>query len=132
MSTTTASTTAEATALRRIAAVGTAISAVVHGYLFLDGWSIVPVVGPLFAVNAVSGAVIAVALIASAHWAWRFLAVGFNALSLGALLISHTPTGFFGLREGFWDSWQVIALVSESVGLIAAGLALLVWWRARR
>lgn len=122
----------EATALRRVAAVGTAISAVVHGYLFLDGWSIVPTVGPMFAVNAVAGAVIAVALIASAHWVWRFLAVGFNGLSLLALLLSHTEAGFFGLREAFWDSWQVMALVSETVGLIAAGLALLVWWRARR
>jgi hypothetical protein len=122
----------EATALRRIAAVGTAISAVVHGYLFLDGWSVVPVVGPLFAVNAVTGGVIAVALIASAHWAWRFLAVGFNALSLAALALSHTPTGLFGLRESYWDIWQVMALVSESIGLIAAALALLAWWRARR
>ncbi|WP_420111184.1 hypothetical protein [Pseudactinotalea sp.] len=122
----------EATALRRVAAVGTAISAVVHGYLFLDGWSVVPVIGPMFAVNAVAGAVIAVALIASAHWVWRFLAVGFHAVSLFALLFSHTPRGFFGLREAFWDIWQIMALVSESVGLIAAGLALLAWWRARR
>lgn len=121
----------EATALRRIAAVGTAISAVVHGYLFLDGWSVVPAVGPLFAVNAVTGAVIAVALIASAHWAWRFLAVGFNAVSLAALLISHTPAGFFGTREMFWDSWQIMAAVGESVALVCAALALLLWWRTR-
>jgi hypothetical protein len=122
----------EATTLRRIAAVGTAISAVVHGYLFLDGWSIVPVVGALFGVNAVTGAIIAVALIASAHWVWRFLAVAFNALSLLALALSHTPGGLFGLRESYWDIWQVMALVSESVGLAAAAVALFAWWRARR
>ncbi|GAB2600430.1 hypothetical protein [Pseudactinotalea suaedae] len=132
MTTTAVRTPGDATGLRRIAAIATAVSAVVHGYLFLDGWSIVPVVGPMFAVNAVAGAVIAVALIASAHWVWRVLAVGFHGASLLALLISHTPRGFFGLREAFWDSWQVMAAVSESVGLVTAALALLVWWRARR
>jgi len=132
MSATATRVPAEATALRRTAAIGTAVSAVVHGYLFVDGWSIVPVVGPMFAVNAVAGAVIAVALIASAHVVWRCLAVGFNALSLLALLISHTQLGFFGLREAFWDSWQVMALVGESVGLLAAAVAVVMWWRARR
>lgn len=117
--------------LRWTAAVGTAVSAIVHGYLFLTGWSTVPVTGPMFAVNAVSGIVIAIALIASPHWIWRFLAVGFNGMSLLALLVSHTEGGFFGTREMFWDSWQIMALVSETVGLIAAGLALLSWWRAR-
>lgn len=118
-------------ALRWIAAVGTAVSAIVHGYLFLNGWSTIPVTGPMFAVNAVSGIVIAVALIASPHWIWRFLAVGFNGMSLLALLVSHTETGFFGTREMFWDSWQIMALVSETVGLVAAGLALLQWWLRR-
>ncbi|HLV55985.1 MAG TPA: hypothetical protein VKY71_10485 [Actinotalea caeni] len=130
--TATSTRTDSATGLRRVAALGTAVSAVVHGYLFLDGWSAVTVTGPLFALNAVAGVVIAVALIASAHWAWRFLAVGFNALSLAALALSHTPRGFFGLRESYWDIWQVMALVSESVGLFAAALALLAWWRGRR
>lgn len=136
MSSTAASTaqtrTGAATALRRVAAVGTAISAMVHGYLFLTGWSTVPVTGPMFALNAVSGIVIAVALIASAHWVWRFLAVGFNGMSLLALLIAHTPGGFFGTREMFWDSWQIMAAVSEAVALVAAALALLAWWRSRR
>lgn len=122
-----------ARALRWTAAVGTFISAVVHGYLFFfDGWSSVPVTGPMFLVNAISGVVIAVALTASAHWVWRFLAVGFNGTSLLALLISHTPSGLFGTREMFWDSWQIMALVAESVALVAAALALLAWWRARR
>lgn len=125
-------TTSDATALRWIAAIGTAVSAIVHGYLFLDGFSAVSVTGPMFAVNAVSGIVIAIALIASTHWVWRFLAVGFNGMSLLALLISHTEAGFFGTREMLWDSWQIMALVSETVGLVAAGLALLSWWRARR
>ena len=131
---TTARTTrrGDATALRRVAAVGTFVSAVVHGYLyFVDGWSSVPVTGPMFLVNAISGIVIAVALIASTHWVWRFLAVGFNGLSLLALLVSHTEGGFFGTREMFWDRWQVMALVSEAVALVAAALALLAWWQRR-
>lgn len=128
----TSTRTDPATGLRRVAALGTAVSAVVHGYLFLDGWSAVAVTGPLFALNAVAGVVIAVGLLVSAHWVWRFLAVGFNGLSLLALLISHTPSGFFGTREMFWDSWQITALVSEAVALVAAGLALLTWWRTRR
>lgn len=129
---TVATNSGSARALRWVAAVGTFVSAVVHGYLyFVDGWSSVPVTGPMFLVNAISGVVIAIALIASEHWVWRFLAVGFNGLSPIALLVSHTEGGFFGTREMFWDSWQVMALVSETVGLVAAGLALLAWWRAR-
>lgn len=124
--------TSEDTALRRIAAVGTFVSAVVHGYLyFVDGWSAIPTVGPMFLVNAISGVIIAVALIASPHWVWRFLAVGFNGSSLLALLISHSPGGFFGVREMFWDAWQIMALVAEAVALVAAGIALLRWWLRR-
>lgn len=120
------------TALRWIAAVGTFVSAVVHGYLYwAQGWSTVPVTGLLFAVNAVTGAVIAIALTASAHWAWRALAIGFNGASLLALLLAHTDSGFFGTRELLLDSWQVMALVAEGVALVAAALALLAWWRRR-
>jgi hypothetical protein len=118
-------------ALRWIAAVGTAVSAIVHGYLFLNGWSSVPVTGPMFALNAVSGIVIAIGLIASAHWIWRFLAVGFNGMSLLALLMSHNEAGFFGTREMFWDTWQIMALVSEAIALVAAAVALLRWWQRR-
>ncbi len=132
MSSPTAVPDGSARTLRRVAAVGTFVSAVVHGYLYLAGFSVVAVTGPMFAVNAVSGAVIAIALIASAHWVWRFLAVGFNGLSLIALFLSHTENGFFGTREMLWDTWQILALVSEAVGLVAAALALLQWWRARR
>lgn len=127
-----AARTSEDTALRRVAAVGTAISAIVHGYLyFVADWSAIPTVGPMFLVNAIAGAVIAVALIASPHWVWRFLAVGFNGSSLLALLIAHTPGGFFGVREMFWDAWQIMALIAEAVALVAAGIALLRWWLRR-
>ena len=117
--------------LRWVAAAGTAVSALVHGYLYLDGWSSVPVTGPLFLVNAVAGLIIAVALVVSAHPLWRLLAVGFNASSLAALLVSHTEMGFFGTREMFWDAWQLAALGSEAVALVAASWALIVWWRRR-
>ena len=117
--------------LRWVAAAGTAVSALVHGYLYLDGWSAVPVTGPLFLVNAITGVLIAAALVVSAHPLWRLLAVGFNASSLTALLISHTELGFFGTREMFWDAWQLTALGSEAVALVAATWALLAWWRRR-
>lgn len=116
---------------RWLAAAGTAVSAVVHGYLYLDGWSSVPVTGPLFLVNAVTGIAIALGLVVSHHWVWRFLAVGFNAASIAALLISHTEAGFFGTREMRWDAWQLTALGSEIVGLVAATVALFLWWRRR-
>lgn len=109
-----------ARALRWVAAIGTAISAIVHGYLYLNGFSQVAVTGPMFAVNAVAGLVIAVALTASAHWVWAFLAAGFNAVSIVALLISHTEAGFFGTREMFWDTWQLMAVGAEGVALVAA------------
>lgn len=116
---------------RWLAAAGTAVSAAVHAYLYFDGWSSVPVTGPLFLVNALTGLAIAVGLVLSRHWVWRFLAVGFNAVSIAALLISHTEAGFFGTREMMWDAWQLVALVSEIVGLVAATVALLLWWRRR-
>lgn len=131
MSTPARERTASTTAVRWVAAIGTAISAIVHGYLYLNGFSQVEVTGPMFAVNAVSGLVIAVALTASAHWVWAFLAAGFNAVSIVALLISHTEGGFFGTREMFWDTWQVMSIVAESVALVAACWLLLRALRSR-
>lgn len=130
------STTALDRRLRILAAMGSFASAIVHLWLYVDSWSAIPVVGPLFLMNAIAGTLIAIGLIIQAGPAWLsptwlLAAFGFNGLSAIALLLAHTDTGFFGVREMYWDAWQILSLVAEVTGFLAAGWGLVRWWQVR-
>jgi lysylphosphatidylglycerol synthetase-like protein (DUF2156 family) len=111
--------------LRILTAAGVLVSGVVHLWLWFDGFQDIEVVGPLFMVNAVAGAVIAVLVVSWRHWLPLLAAVGFGASTLGAFLISAT-VGLFGVRETFWGSAQILAGLSE---LVAIGCGLAALWR---
>lgn len=115
--------------VRVIGALAVLVSAAVHLYLWLNGVREQGTVGQLFVVNVVTGAVIAVLLVAWSSWVPGFLAAGFGAATLGAFVISST-VGLFGIHTT-WEGFYVWAAAVSEVVAIACGLALLARARPR-
>lgn len=109
---------------RWVAAVAVLVSAAVHVLLYLDGYDTVAVVGPLFLLNAVGGAVLAVLLVVWRHWLPLVGAIGFGALTLLAFVLS-TTVGFYGVSETFAGTEEIAAAAAEVVAVVAATVALL-------
>lgn len=105
--------------MRFLGAAAALVSAAVHLYLWFDGVRDQDKIGPLFMVNAVAGAVIAVLLVTWKHWVPLFLLFGFGASTLGAFIISSTA-GLFGIHTS-WDGWdEYTAATAEIVAMLAA------------
>lgn len=111
--------------VRVLAAAAVLVSALVHLYLWLDGFRTQDVIGPAFMVNAVSGVVIAGLLLGWHHWLPGFLAFGFGLATLGAFIISAT-VGLFGVHES-WQGWAVWTAAGSEVVAIVTGAVLLLW-----
>ncbi|PXY29584.1 hypothetical protein [Prauserella flavalba] len=110
--------------LRVLVALGLLGSALVHWVVWLDWARYMDVVGPLFLVNVVAGAVIALAVLVWRHWLPALAAVGFGLATLGAYVLSLT-VGFFGVQEQFATQEEVWGVVTE-VACVVFGIALLV------
>lgn len=108
--------------MRLLAAAAALVSGAVHLKLWFDGTRDLDVIGPAFMVNAISGLVIAVMLVAWRHWVPLFLAVGFGLSTLGAFIISAT-VGLFDVNASWSGFYTWAAFVSEIVIIVAALLA---------
>lgn len=109
--------------MRLVAATAVLVSAAVHLYLWLDGARTDDFLGPAFMLNAVSGAVIAVLLLAWRHWMPAFLTLGFGFATLGSFVLA-TTVGLFGVTES-WEGWPVWTAAASEVVAIVVGAALL-------
>jgi len=109
---------------RVVAAVGVLVSAAVHLVLWVDGYRDIAVVGPLFLLNGVGGAVLAVLLVLWRHWLPLVGGIGFGAATLLAFVAS-TTVGFFGVTSAQAGPNEWIAAVSEVLAVVASTAALL-------
>lgn len=109
--------------MRLIAALAVLVSAAVHLVLWLDGVRDEGLIGQLFFLNVIGGAVIAVLLLVWQSWIPPFLAAGFGASTLGAFILSST-VGLLGFNTT-WDGWAVWIAAASEVVAIVAGLAAL-------
>ncbi len=108
---------------RWIAAVGVFVSAVVHVVLWAQGYSDIPVVGPLFLLNAFAGLVLCVLLVVWKHWLPLVGGIGFGAATLLAFLLS-TTVGFYGVYDTSPEIDALVAGVAEVVAVVASAVAL--------
>lgn len=115
---------------RWVLAVSVLVSALVHLYLWFDGYQDLEIVGPAFLLNAVAGVVIAVAVMAWRHWLPVVAAVGFGAVTLGAFVVSGT-VGLGPVQQQVLGPWEVIAGVAELVAVLVGLWALLPGHRDR-
>jgi hypothetical protein len=110
--------------VRVLAAVAVLVSAVMHLYLWwYEDYRDLDVIGPAFLLNAAGGAVIAVMVLAWAHWIPALLTLGFGASTLGAFVVS-TTVGLFGIQEQ-WRGWEVWTSAISEIAAILLGAMLL-------
>jgi hypothetical protein len=103
------------TALRWAGAVLLAGVALVHGRLWLDGYRSIEVIGPLFAVDTVLAALLAVAVVVASRRQLPLVALAGAALAAGtaAGLLLSTTVPLFGFQESLSARHAVLSLVLE-------------------
>lgn len=113
--------------IRVTTALAVAVAAVVHLWLWWDGYRNVAVLGPGFLLNGIGGLVIAVAVLSWRHWLPGILAAGFGMLTLGSFVLA-TTVGFFGVRSRLEGAPEWISAITEAIAIVG-GLVLA--WRHR-
>lgn len=108
---------------RSLAAAGVLVSAVVHLVLWTRGYEDIPLVGPLFLVNAVSGVVLAVLLLTWRHWLPLVGGIVFGAATLLAFIASAT-SNLLGISPEIVGVDELIAAAAELVAVVASTVAL--------
>lgn len=106
----------------------------IHLYLWSQGYRDILWIGPLFLLDAIGGAVLALAVLAAPS-RWLFLVCAAGALlelgTLGGLLLS-TTVGFLGFVETWQAPWAVTSAVVEAAGVLLLGGAALAGVAASR
>jgi hypothetical protein len=118
--------------MRRIGVLAVLVTGAVHLQQYLGDYHSIPTIGPLFLLNAIGSAVVAVGLLLPVErwFALRrgeivvgMLALGGVAIGLGALIslyIAETGT-LFGFSEGTLESVMWIAIVAELAAVLTLG-----------
>lgn len=100
-----------------VGAVLVAASGAIHLHLWQEGYRYLPVIGPLFLLQAVSAFVLAAGVVATR----RRLLLGVAALLLvgtaGGYLLD-TAVGMFGFRDSLANGWGQASLVVEAAGAV--------------
>lgn len=109
--------------VRSVVGTSVMVSAAVHLYLWIDFARSDDILGPSFMLNAVAGALIAMALATSQHWIPELLAIGFGLSTLGAFILS-TTVGLFGVTAN-WSGWAVWVCAAAEVLAVASSMWLL-------
>jgi hypothetical protein len=89
--------------------------AVVHGRLWLDGYRSIDVIGPMFALDTVLAALLAVAVVLTPRRYLTLVALAGAALAAGTAggLLLTTRVTLFGFRESLQAQHAVLSLVLE-------------------
>ena len=115
--------------MRRVGVIAILVVGAVHLQQYLGDYQAIPTIGPLFLLNAIGSAVVALGLLLPLErWlvgrrgeiAVGLLAAGGVAIALGALVslyIAETST-LFGFSEGTLETVMWIAIVSEAAAVV--------------
>jgi hypothetical protein len=126
--------------MRRVGVIAILVTGGVHLQQYLGAYHSIPTIGPLFLLNAVGCAVVAVGLLMPIErWlgerAVGLLALGGLAIGLGSLIglyIAETGT-LFGFSEGTLETVMWIAIVAEAATIpLLAPVAIANLWPQRR
>lgn len=106
----------------------------IHLQLWVDGFREVPVIGPLFLLNAIGAAVLAVALLVvpvRLLSAVAAVTAVFTAGTLAGLILSLT-VGLFGVQESLQTPLVPATLIVESAGVVLLVLIAILGPRSSR
>lgn len=94
-----------------------AASALIHLQVWSMGYRTIPTIGPLFLVQGISGAVLAVLLVFSRRLFFVVMAAGFMIATIGGLLLS-VYFGLFGFMDTLGAPYAGLSLGVESSGVV--------------
>ena len=111
--------------IRRAGAVAILAVGAVHLQQYLTGYNVLPTIGTLFLLNAISAGVVGFGLLLPIEKLFRervigLLALGAVAIAIGsliALFISETSV-LFGFSENGYDTAVVIAIAAEVATIV--------------
>lgn len=102
-------------------AVLVAFTSAIHLHLWADGYSTIPVIGPLFLVQGIAGAVLSLALVGWRRMLTAVAGIGFMLTTVVGLLIS-VYFGLFGFMDSLAAPFAGTSLVVEIVGALELAL----------
>lgn len=124
-------TTLSARALRIAAVIGLLVSGAVHLKLYLDGYSALPVVGPLFLTHVAASVAVSLWIVVGSRTILPALAgIALEAGALVSLGIAFAGSFFMAAERGM-RPLTVVTIVSEVLAVIVLGLLLYGRSRAR-
>jgi hypothetical protein len=114
--------------MRRVGVLAVLVTGAVHLQQYLGDYHSIPTIGPLFLLNAIGSAAVAVGLLMPIErWlgerAVGLLALGGVAIGLGSLIalyVAETST-LFGFSEGTLQTVMWIAIVAEAASVALLG-----------
>lgn len=106
--------------LLSLAALGVVVAGFQHGRLFHRGYSEVYVVGPLFFMNTIGSMIVVLSLVVRRPWVFILGALSIGVPSLASIAISHSSAGFFGFREGGYDTDALVIVLAEAAATVFA------------
>lgn len=99
------------------------LGGIIHLQQFLDGFSSIPVIGPMFLANAIASGVIAALLIWRRESLWVIAGAAVAAGSLMALFVSRGP-GLFGYVSTSFEAPEILAAIIEMMAVAVAAVIL--------
>jgi len=100
-----------------LGAAAVAMSASVHLHLWVDGYSGIATIGPLFLLQAISGYVLAVAILVLRRPVVALAGAGFLLATMAGFLLS-VNVGLFGFQDSWSAPWATTAFAVEGVGAV--------------
>ncbi len=97
-----------------------ATTGAIHLHLWATGYRDIPTIGPLFLLQGIVGAVMAVALVAWRRLLMVVAATGFMIATIGGLLLS-VYVGLFGFTDTLAAPFAGLSLAIESTGAVVLG-----------
>ncbi|MBV9651003.1 MAG: hypothetical protein JO296_12790 [Pseudonocardiales bacterium] len=106
----------------------------IHLQVWLDGYRAIPIIGPLFILNAVCSGVLAAALLTVPARLRSLVAIVTALFTVGTLigLIVSLTVGLFGMHEVMQAPFVVTTLVVETAGVVVLLLIAVLHHRTQR
>ncbi len=94
-----------------------AMSASVHLHLWVGGYSGIATIGPLFLLQAISGYLLAPAILVLERPIVALAAAGYLLATMAGFLLS-VNVGLFGFQDSWSAPWATTAFAVEAVGVV--------------
>jgi hypothetical protein len=103
-------------------------SGYLHAQLYVDGYRVIPKIGPMFLWQASAALAVGILLLLTASAPLRLVGAGLAAGALGGFVLSRT-VGVFGFIERGWEPapQALLSVLAEVAAIGLLGVPLLVW-----